>query len=96
MPVQILNREYTNIFRPQDSGINWLIGNVGTWQRLNLEVSFGGFVEFDTTNTLFLDDPDRMTLTNGKSCNEYGFAEGDSIVIEWIYSDLTNPASPVD
>ena len=96
MPVQILNREYTNIFRPQDSGINWLIGNVGTWQRLNLEVSFGVFVEFDTTNTLFLDDPDTMTLTNGKSWNEYGFAEGDSIVIEWIYRDLSNPSSPVD
>ena len=96
MGVEILKREYTNIFRPQDTGINWLIGNVGVWQRLNLEVSFGVYVDFDTTNTLFLDDPDTMILTNGKSWNEYGFAEGDSIVIEWIYRDLSNPSTPVD
>ena len=96
MGVEILKREYTNIFRPQDTNINWLIGNVGVWQRLNLEVSFGVYVDFDTTNTLFLDDPDTMILTNGKSWNEYGFAEGDSIVIEWIYRDLSNPSTPVD
>ena len=96
MGVEILKREYTNIFRPQDNNINWLIGNVGTWQRLNLEVSFGVFIDFDTTNTLFLDDPDTMILTNGKSWNEYGFAENDEIVIEWIYRDLSNPNNVID
>jgi len=96
MGVEILKREYTSIFRPQDTAINWLLGNTGDWQRLTLEAEFGVFIEFDTTNSLFIDDPDLLTLTNGKSWNEYGFAEGDSVVLQWIHRDTTNPASPVD
>ena len=96
MGVEILKREYTSIFRPQDTGINWLLGNTGDWQRLTLEAEFGVFIEFDTTNSLFIDDPDLLTLTNGKSWNDYGFAEGDGIILQWIHRDTTNPASPVD
>ena len=96
MGVEITKRQYTSIFRPQDTAINWLIGNTGEWQKLTLEVSFGVFIEFDTLNTIFLDDPDTVTLTNGKSWNDYGFAEGDNIVMQWIHRDLTNPSSPVD
>jgi len=96
MGVEIKKREYTSIFRPQDTGINWLLGNTGEWQKLTLEAEFGVFIEFDTTNSLFIDDPDLLTLTNGKSWNEYGFAEGDSVVLQWIHRDTTNPASPVD
>ncbi len=72
MGVEIKKREYTSIFRPQDTGINWLLGNTGEWQKLTLEAEFGVFIEFDTTNSLFIDDPDLLTLTNGKSWNECG------------------------
>jgi len=96
MSVEITKREYTSIFRPQDTNVNWLLGNTGEWQKLTIEASFGVFIEFDTTNTLFLDDPDTMTLTSGKSWNDYGFAEGDDIVLQWIHRDTSNPAAPVD
>ena len=96
MGVEIKKREYTSMFRPQDTGINWLLGNTGEWQKLNIEAEFGVLIEFDTTNSLFIDEPDVLTLTNGKSWNEYGFAEGDSIVLQWIHRDITNPSSPVD
>lgn len=96
MGVEITKREYTSIFRPQDTNVNWLLGNTGEWQKLTIEAAFGVFIEFDTTNTLFLDDPDTLTLTNGKTWNSYGFAEGDDIVLQWIHRDITNPAAPVD
>ncbi len=95
MGVEILKREYTSIFRPQDTNVNWLLGNTGEWQKLTLEAEFGVFIEFDTTNTLFVDEPDSLTLTNGKSWNEYGFAEGDSVVLNWLYRDNSG-TSPVD
>ena len=96
MGVEIKKREYTSIFRPQDTGINWLLGNTGEWQKLTIEAEFGVLIEFDTTNSLFIDEPDTLTITNGKTWNEYGFAEGDSIVLQWIHRDITNPSSPVD
>ncbi len=96
MGVEITKREYTSIFRPQDTNINWLLGNTGEWQKLTIGASFGVFIEFDTLNTIFLDDPDTITLTNGKSWNSYGFAEGDTVILQWIHRDLSNPSSPVD
>ncbi len=96
MGVEIKKREYTSIFRPQDTNVNWLLGNTGEWQKLTIEAEFGVFIEFDTTNSLFIDEPDLLTLTNGKSWNEYGFAEGDSVVLQWIHRDTSNPSSPVD
>jgi hypothetical protein len=96
MGVEIKKREYTSIFRPQDTGINWLIGNTGEWQKLTIDAEFGVFIEFDTTNSLFIDDPDTLTITNGKSWNEYGFSEGDSVVLQWIHRDTSNPSAPVD
>ena len=96
MGVEIKKREYTSIFRPQDTAINWLLGNTGEWQKLTIEAELGVFIEFDTTNTLFIDEPDTLTLTNGKSWNEYGFSEGDSVLLEWIHRDTSNPSAPVD
>ena len=96
MGVEIKKREYTSIFRPQDTNVNWLLGNTGEWQKLTIGAEFGVLIEFDTTNSLFVDEPDLLTLTNGKSWNEYGFAEGDSIVLQWIHRDISNPSSPVD
>lgn len=95
MGVTVKKREYQNIFRPTDTGINWLIGNVGVWQKLTVECEFNVQIEFDTLNALFLDDPNVLTIANGKTWNEYGFAEGDEIVIEWIYQDITQ-TPPVD
>jgi len=96
MGVEINKMEYTSPYRPLDSNVNWLLGNTGDWQKLTVEASFGVFIEFDTTNSLFIDEPDQLTLTNGKSWNDYGFSEGDDIVLQWIHRDISNPSSPVD
>ena len=96
MGVEINKREYTSPYRPLDTNINWLLGNTGDWQRLTIEATFSVLIEFDTTNSLFIDEPDVLTLTNGQSWNDYGFAEGDDIVLQWIHRDTSNPSSPVD
>ena len=93
MGVEILTRQYKNMFRPQDAidplvRENWLLGNVGVWQELTLEVGFSVQIEFTTSNTLFLDDPNCLTLTSG-TWNEYGFAEGDNIILQWTHTDMT-------
>lgn len=98
MAVKILSRQYTNMFRPGDAvdpaiKENWLLGNVGVWQKLTIEAAFSVHINFTTTNPLFLDDPNVLTLTSG-TWNDYGFAEGDAIVVEWLYQDTTGP-SPV-
>ena len=98
MAVEILNRQYENMFRPGDAvdpaiKENWLLGNVGVWQKLTIEAAFSVQVNFTTTNNLFLDDPNVLTLTSG-TWNDYGFAEGDEVVVEWLHQNTTvNPPS---
>lgn len=42
MSVKILKREYGNAFAPAtEAKPDWLIGNVGDWIRLNMEVEAG-------------------------------------------------------
>ena len=94
MPVQIKNRTYESIFRPIDINVNWLLGNVGVWQKLTVRCDFVVRIDFDTTNQLFVDSPNVLTLTNGDSWNDYGFAEGDSILFQWNHVD-TSGAQPI-
>ena len=66
MAVEILNRQYENMFRPGDAvdpaiKENWLLGNVGVWQKLTIDAAFSVQVNFTTTNNLFLDDPNVLT-----------------------------------
>ena len=89
MPVEIINRTYESIFRPIDTNVNWLLGNVGVWQKLTLTCKFSVRVDFDSTNQLFVDSPNVLTLTNGDSWNDFGFAEGDQIYFFWDYIDTT-------
>ena len=94
MPVQIKDRAYQSIFRPLDTNVNWLLGNVGVWQKLTVECDFAVRVEFDSTNQLFVDSPNVLTLTSGDSWNDYGFAEGDSILFQWNHVD-TSGSQPI-
>ena len=94
MPVNILKREYTSIFRPADTSINWLIGNVGVWQKMTLECEFFVKIEFDTTSQLFVDSPNILTLSTGQSWNSFGFAAGQSILFQWNHVD-TSQSQPI-
>jgi hypothetical protein len=92
MPVNITKREYTSIFRPADTAVNWLIGNVG--QKLTLECEFFVKIEFDTTSQLFVDSPNILTLSTGESWNSFGFSAGQSILFQWNHVD-TSQGQPI-
>ena len=88
MPVYIKDRTYNSIFRPFDNGVNWLLGNVGVWQKLTLLCEMFVGIQFDSTNQVFVNG-DNFTLANGKNWNDYGFAEGDSVIFQWNHVDTT-------
>ena len=93
MAVRILKREYTSVFDQTNSNINWLLGNVGVWQKLTLEVGFSTEIKFSMTSPLFLEDPNLLTLADGSTWYSHGFSEGDRIAIEWDYLDTNNNIS---
>tara|TARA_R100001443_G_scaffold108643_1_gene119279 strand:+ start:2463 stop:4982 length:2520 start_codon:yes stop_codon:yes gene_type:complete len=94
MAVKVLKREYTSLFDQTNQNINWLLGNVGTWQKLTLEVAFSTEIKFSITNPLFLEDPNVMKLSDGSTWYEHGFSEGDNVTIKWIHENTqSNPVS---
>lgn len=82
MGINRLGETYYQIDKP-NTPTSWLIGNVGTWQRLTVSFEVGAFIEFSTSNTLFMEEPNRFTLTNGSKWNEQGFRVGATFVVGW-------------
>ncbi len=93
MPVDIIDKTYKSIFRPIDTNVDWLLGNVGVWQTLKIRGGFSCIIEFDSTSQLFIDSPNVLTLSDGSSWNENGFGVGFPIVLQWNYVDTSqNPS----
>lgn len=84
MGVKVTNRAYRNQFYPATQETDWLIGNVGDWQRL--EVEFETSVEFLASNqeSVTADSlNDTFILNNGKKWSDYGFDIGDSVTVQY-------------
>lgn len=96
MAVKVLDRQYTSIFRPGDTGINWLIGNVGVWQKLTLTCEFAVEVEFTTSNALFVDKLDPLgaifTINDGSTWSDKGFEVGDTFTFQCVLFDKSIPS----
>lgn len=89
MPVKIINRNYEEIFT--NGTTDWLLGNVGEWQTLNLKVEAS--VDYIATQEqpLQIDYINRsFTLLNGKNWGDYGFDNGMSVILKYLYSQDTN------
>lgn len=78
MGVRILKRAYGNAYAPSNEPKpDWLIGNVGDWIRLNMEVEAG--VDFLATqqSPVTVNKQERsIKLMNGKKWSDYGFDLG--------------------
>lgn len=89
MPVKIINRNYEEIFT--NGTTDWLLGNVGEWQTLNLKVEAS--VDYIATQEqpLQIDYINRsFILLNGKNWGDYGFDNGMSVILKYLYSQDTN------
>ena len=95
MAVTILERVYTHIERPLDQDIDWCMGNVGVWQKLRLRCEFQAAIKFDTTNSLFMEEPNIFTLNNGSNWFDNGFDVGDFFVMKWTTVNLNTGAATV-
>lgn len=81
MGVRILKRSYGNSFAPStEEKPDWLIGNVGDWIRLNMEVEAG--VDYIATQQapVSIDKEERsIKIMNGKKWSDYGFDYGAEV-----------------
>lgn len=96
MGVLVTKREYINQYRPYDANINWLIGNTGTWQQLKITVEVETRIDFTTSNTLFMEEPNVFTLTDGSTWEENGFTIGDSFEMGWSTTDVSTGSTTTD
>ncbi len=83
MPVNILKRTYKTQFKPT-STTNWLLGNVGDIQKLELECEFVVEKFFTPTDTVTLEDPNILILNGGETWKELGFDVGMDCTLFYI------------
>ena len=85
MGVKIISRKYNNQFYSSGNFTDWLIGNVGDWQRL--ELTFEAFVDYKASpeESISVNKVDKtLKLNNGKAWKFYGFDIGDACIMSWV------------
>jgi len=86
MGVKIINRSYEGIH--ESGSTDWLLGNVGDWQTLNLKVEASIDYTASQQEPIQIDYVNRaFKLANGKSWGEYGFDNGMSVTLKYVYSE---------
>jgi len=86
MGVKITSRIYKELFTTGDT--NWLLGNVGEWQKLtlNAEASVDYFATM--SEPIIVNQVDKsLTLQNGKKWSDYGFDIGQSCTFRFRYTN---------
>ena len=83
--IRILKREYSNPYAPaEEIKPDWLIGNVGDWIRLKMEVEAGVDFLASQSDPIFIDKEERsIKMMNGSKWNDFGFDTG--AIVEFVY-----------
>lgn len=89
MAIRIINRKYSE--RYTDGKTDWLLGNVGDWQKLVLDVEVSidyiatiqNPIQIDYLNNSFV-------LNNGKTWGDFGFDPGMLLIFKYKLSKDTN------
>ncbi|QHB40984.1 hypothetical protein HWC99_gp53 [Flavobacterium phage vB_FspS_tant8-1] len=75
MSVKIKKREYSEIYTTGKT--DWLLANVGDWQKLNIEVEVAVEIIVTDSNSIEINNTLKtIKLSNGKSFGDYGFDNG--------------------
>jgi hypothetical protein len=94
MGVEIIDRTYVNQFKPA-STTNWLLGNVGDWQKMSFTAQFSVNEEFTEQNTISLSEPDIIILNSGENWKDKGFYVGLNITLKYdINFGVPSPNTP--
>lgn len=94
MAVKVLIRKYSERYKP--TNVDWLLGNVGDWQKLNIDVEAGidyfptqsKMVEVDFLNKALI-------LTSGENWGDFGFLSNKVIHIKFKFGNTTNGVETV-
>ena len=95
MGVKVINREYSELYR--DEKTNWLIGNVGDWQKLKLQLEVGIDFFGSNQNQIGIDYiQNSFTLLSGKKWGDYGFDVGQVVTLKYLLEKDTNGNGQID
>ncbi len=88
MGLKIIDRIYNNSFT--DEPTDWLLGNTGEWQKLNLKLKISAQSDLSSQNTIQFEYPNKIKSTSNTQWNREGFDVGDSIIINFdvLLNDL--------
>ena len=96
MGVKILKREYTSPLKFSSPKATWLLGNVGDWQKLSLDVEFSVFKQLSQTDTVTITEPNIITLNGGETWNSLGFDVGMTVILEFNRYDIAGTTNNYD
>ena len=93
MGVTVTGRDYTNRYSPII--VDWLLGNVGDWQKLVISVSFAVEKKFSQVSPLLIENSGLdLVLGGGSTWEALGFDVGDSITWSIRFAELDNDGFP--
>lgn len=92
MGVKTVNRKYKNQYHQPAVTTDWLIGNTGDWERLEIDVEVSIDFSASQTDSISVDSiNDIFKLNNGKSWSDYGFDIGDNVTMTYeVWIDSNN------
>ena len=95
MGVKVINREYSELYR--DEKTNWLIGNVGDWQKLKLQLEVGIDFFGSNQNQVGIDYiQNSFTLLSGKKWGDFGFDVGQVVTLKYKLEKDTDGNGQID
>ena len=95
MAVKVINREYSELYR--DEKTNWLIGNVGDWQKLKLQLEVGIDFFGSNQNQIGIDYiQNSFTLLSGKKWGDFGFDVGQVVTLKYRLEKDTDGNGQID
>lgn len=93
--VKVINRIYNEIFT--DGTTNWLLGNVGEWQKLKLLLEVGIELNGSNQNQIGIDYIENsFKLLNGKKWSDYGFDIGQVVTLKYLLEKDTDGNGSID
>lgn len=95
MAVKVINRQYKEIFT--DGETDWLLGNVGEWQELTLDVEAAIIVLGTVAKPIIINYvTNTFTLASGEKWGDLGFDNGMFLVFKYKHSVDTNSDGTFD
>lgn len=80
MGVKVTSRKYINKY--DSTNTNWLLSNVGDWQKLEIICEFAVEKKLTLQNPVTFNSDNEITLINGEQWGNFGFDLGNNITIK--------------